>query len=573
MQKAKWWSVAITAVIVACSYWWWSKTLPVAINTDSPRPGLLRVYSSYGEAIVKRFPSGLVELLEKGDRLESFDAIRTLENSHLVLHLTGSKDSLQLGEKTEISASGKVEAPHISIYHGEVFVSWHGEAGTQEREIDLGVFRVRATNADFLIRSAEGAPPFIEVYRGNLAVNAGDATVRAARDEVVFLKNQRLSKKKFDFSISTPFQFDRIYYSKDQGFRTRFAWSGLPANAKMQLWVGPKPDQLKSVGFTAGRKPNEMMAAISEGASYWKLRASSGGRNYESRLMKIFGVFEQPAQLLEPIGRISKSAVKRLNGVYFRWTNPSLLEKLLLEVSTDAKFEAVVLRQQVADAEAQILPLNESGAYYWRVTGFRHDSSELVASRVQKFEILDDLSEPELIYPEPAAQITARSLRAGEVFAVWRSSGLAQFEVELRGKGEVFKSLVSVNRYQLPALKRGQYKLMVSVVDSESPPAEREFEVIEASSLAWKVKSELATLTTNQLQWDQGPPGTSVYKVRVWSLFPVQESRLPFREYLVGSRIWNFNLNEDGLYVAVVQALGTDSRILAETRSLVFRPK
>lgn len=573
MRKAKWWSIAITVVIVACSYWWWSKTLPVTTNTDSPRSGLLRVYSSYGEAVVKRFPSGLVELLEKGDRLESFDAIRTLENSHLVLHLTDSKDSLQLGEKTEISASGKVEAPHISIYHGEVFVSWHGEAGTQEREIDLGLFRVRATNADFLVRSIEGTPPFLEVYRGNLSVNAGDTTVKASRDEVIFLKNQRLSKKKFDFSITTPFQFDRIYYSKKQGFRTRFAWSGLPSNAKMQLLIGPKPDQLKSVSFSTGRKPNELMAVIPEGASYWKLAASAGERKYESPLMKIFGVIEQPAQLLEPIGRISKSAVKRLNGVYFRWTNPSLLEKLLLEVATDEKFKTVVLREPLADAEAQILSLNESGAYYWRVTGFRHDSSELVVSGAQKFEILDDLSEPELIYPEPMAQITARSLRAGEVFAVWRSSGLAQFEVELRGKGEVFKSLVSVNRYQLPALKKGQYKLIVAVVDSDSPPAEREFEVIDASPLMWKVRGELATLTTDQLQWDVGPSGTSVYKVRVWSLFPVQESRIPFREYLVSSRTWNFNLNEDGLYVAVVQALGADSRILAETRSLVFRPK
>ncbi len=589
-------------VVIAMIFWWWSAMLPKSISpnsvNDESEVYIASVYSLNGEAVYQRTNTGVVSAVTDGVRLTAGTSLRTFENTHLVLAIGSLQDRLEIGPESEILILIREQTVLISVFRGEVFGSFHNETHNFKYEFSNTRFKAKAENADVMFRILEAGMQRIEVYRGNVKVEMGAKTVELEKDQyVISTKANDLKIAKQGLSILTPLSHDRIHKNttdandanavSPSGVRTRFAWTATEDLKRVEVWLGSQIEKMSPLTLDPIVKKGETTVTMPEGIYYWQLKAlTESSKTLLGPVYKIFVETEKPVQLIEPMGAYSQTTMNRLGGVLFRWSNPSKLERLLLEVSTNKDFTSPILRQPVADGTEQLIAKIENvegDELFWRVNGFRHDTSDLISSAPSLFEIESENSEePEVLFPSPGQVITQRSLRLGLVFFSWKTVGLNQYEVAISDKQNktVYSKTVGASQMAVPPLPVGSYKAHFRI--SGEAAVTRDFEIVNAAELSWRFGRETQKngskdageiKTVAKLVWESSAKGIPKYRLRISSFFPVQESKTPFKEYTTSKTEFTPDLPEEGLYSVVVQGLDAKSKVLAESDPLIFRWK
>lgn len=571
--------------IISLVSWWSSKNLfEKKVQTESLKEeSIAAVHSIYGSGAVKLTVSGIVANLTPKQAIKSEESIRVYEDSHLTLILGGSNDRLELGANSEVLLVEQNKTLEVHVLEGEVYLSAHGDRKNFKYSLHSANVIAQVENADVILLTHNQKKPQFEVFRGEVQIVLNNKNYNLQKDQYL-LAEKKVQIHNREFQVVTPLPYDRIFLSSEvtrESVPVRFAWAGVSEFSKIELLTGNKPTDLRSEEIKIQPTAKEFIYSLPLGVHYWQIRFTlQRAKNKKSTIVtsvsKIFVESESPAILLEPLGRVASATRQRLSGVLFRWANSSNLERLLLEVSKDKEFNTNLLRQPLKDgADAIITNIEGDGDFYWRVNGFRHDTSELITSAVGRFQIITtDEPEPEVYIPENNSVFSLKSVEKGQAQLRWKSVGLTNYKIEVLSEQEktVFEANVVGDSLTLPVLPKGRYKVSFQV--ASMPQARRvlrNFEIVETAEISWKNISmvDRAINEIEKLSWNEGPASTEIYKVKIHSFFPVKEDR--FHEYVVSDLQLEPDLPEDGVYLATVQAYSKESRLLGESRPLLFK--
>lgn len=585
--------VAAVLIGVALSFWWTvQQSTPLqegaatSTSQESKDPTrLLRVAFLRGEVSLHRPSTGSFELINEGDVVGFEARVRTFDNTFVVLKRPESSERLELGANTEVFVDRWDQARQVYFARGELFLSASGERG--QYRIETPDFEITTENADFLM-TQEGPNASLEVSGGVLQLvrRRDGAKLTLEKGEWANLpKRSALVKREFPFQVVTPLQNEHLFLS--DGARevpVRFAWRGVPDEFKTELQVGSAPDQLKTVDFAVTGRPGEATLSLPEGIHFWRMvhsepslkrgRKVQRGRLLETPIHRILVLREAPVQLKAPRGKISPAQVRVFSGVNFSWSNPSRLERLILEVASDELFANIISRQPVVDVGEHVLKLPRPGVYFWRVSGFRRGSSEFIVSAPQSFEWMEQDLPPQILNPRENELITIRALEDRRAPLIWKSDLMTLKTVKIFDRSNLDKPrletvLAQEQPWPIPGLPKGKYRLVLQSEGGLSSSVD--FEVVSAPVLPWKSDADQGPLQARQLEWQEGPRGTEMYRLRLWPLFSVNPDQST-EVVLVDEARWQVPLDFGELMMVVVQALGKDGEIKAEsTERMVWR--
>ncbi len=324
---------------------------------------------------------------------ESDFQVDVSDNSYFHIELSGRRGKIEVGENSHIRVEITENTPksfrcNLHVLKGEVFVSMYGKRNVSCKIIIENKVVGEFQDVDFVQRKYLKDQRFF-VHRGELNLKYKNTKLR--KDMWAKIAGTRVRVFEFPFTILTPFASDRVFNKAGSNVRTRFSWLGIPRGHRVQLEVSKNRRRFRKVwksGIPSDKK--ESFYTFGIGVHYWRLSAiPKKGTPLKSPIYKLFVREEAPPLMSSPKQR--QIVLARENELTrFQWNNQSRLENIILEVAEDRDFKRIRFTQRVLDTGFYAIDLNDyKGTYYWRVSGFRHDSSELLSSRPIEFSVVN----------------------------------------------------------------------------------------------------------------------------------------------------------------------------------------
>lgn len=457
--------------------------------------------------------------------------IQSQNSAFLSILFSKKRGRLEIGENSDVFIHIQEDTRtrfscEIEVKKGDMYISLFG-TGQQTCHLKWrGNTIAYVKNADITIR-----------------LTTSEMSIYAHRGQVVFFNKEdflykdmwaRVTLKSVeffndDFFILTPFANDRVLQS--QGHRTRFKWTHVPENATMQLWVGTQRNHLRPVWSTPISSSEEQgYFRFPLGIYYWQMTAtvpSSQGvaeKEYASQVYKIFIKPEVRPILTFPKHGFTKFVNGNRSEKYkFVWLNTSRLENLFIEIAKDSDFLNIVLKKPAQDfGFMEFFNVFPEGQYFWRVSGFRHNSSELLRSHVRHFTVVYKNSAFQKVksWPKDGEKIYRLNLLWKESKFVWDAfSGFQNIRLHITNvKSQNVQEIslpITGNRVNIPRLSLGVYQWKIQGkayidknewVDITEP---KKIEIIPTLSLDWR------ELRNRQLTWTAGPNETDHYVILI----------------------------------------------------------
>lgn len=587
---------AILLFLGVALYFWWqiqeaqpnlsSQQLSNQPQSSSPQAFIrpLQVAFLRGEISLHNTQRGIFEMINEGDDIGASVRLRSFENTFVVLKRAESAERLELGENTQVFVERWEIDKQIYFDRGELFLSAGGEKGVYR--IDTADFELVTSNADYRLYTHETTTR-VEVTGGTLLVTRrrDGAQTKLDKGEWMSLpKRSALVKNEHPFQMITPMPNDHVHMPTGEiKIPTRFAWRGIPDSFVTDIYAGSSEADLSKTVFEDIRKEGEGILSFGEGVHYWKMvfrepqKKGKRGKVIETPVYRLLVLRESPVQIKSPRAKVSPSHIKAFGGVKFSWSNPSRLERLILEVASDQNFDRIVRRQPVEDVGEQILQLDGVGSFYWRINGFRRGSSEFISSQTHQFEISNADQPPTILSPLEAEVFTVLALKDRRVPLIWRTDIVGPVTVQIYAKDKpIIEAILSSEEpWTLPELQPGRYELSLGTGNGRDLlKSTVGFEVVNADPLKWDLpaseQSENVLVQTPILKWQTGPRRTSMYRLRLWPIFSRNRDIEP-KSILIDETSWQYDGPKDNLALITVQALDQDGEIIGETPEILYQ--
>ncbi len=454
------------------------------------------------------------------------DQVLTGPDSHMMILAHHSNDRFELGERTSIRISKTKEDIRFFYYMGEFYISSHGEKKDIRYEVNLGESYLEIWNADVLIRGKVGGKLQVEVYRGQVQLKLFEKELSVETDEVIKYSKGQWNLEQKDIHIITPKAYDRVYYKYNRSRPTRFSWSGIKDAEEVQLYIGRKSESLKLFPIShIDINNSEFAAYIPNGNYYWQLKLVTQYREFYSWIYKIFVSEELPVQLIEPRNNKIVNFYKGTDKIRFRWENPSRLDRLVLEISQTKDFKNIILNELVEREGIVFYEFPWRGTFYWRVNGYRFDTSEIVLGQPEKFRVQDISFSILSVLPNHEDVLSFDEIRKGKISLRWNDKlAFKRYAVLLKGPDGYNKRFYThFSALFLPALKTGEYSWQVvsyDINDNANISKKFKFRVKDLEKIIWKgfdenLKENKILISPQKvkkiIQWYRGPKETDFY--------------------------------------------------------------
>jgi hypothetical protein len=264
------------------------------------------------------------------------------------------------------------------------------------------------------------------------------------------------------------------------------------------------------------------------------------------------------------------------------------LKDLVLEIATSSDFKKGLKEFRSKDQDFVEMPFENSGLYYWRVTGFLK-SNEAVSSPVNKFnlKIGGEVSQPILELPAKGEKVSFGQLKSKGVNLQWKGNTIAKsYSVKIKPRNprnpataQVREETTITNNVKLTDLPPGVYDWTVSAIGQDgkvSKPSEAwSFSIEDLPNLPWKDNQTIAWFEgeTPELktEWLAGPKTADHYKLVIR---PEEGSSEESLSVEVKETSGTVAVQKSGRYVASVEALNSQGQVVAKTsdRTLEVKP-
>ena len=439
-------------------------------------------------------------LLQKKGRLE------ISENSNVIIHIAQNTKKRFVCE--------------IELIEGDMYMSFFGQTEHLCHVIWRGQKISSFKNADITLNKSSSQLN-IHTHRGLVTFADSDRELSNSMWAKVGPKGTQLFED--DFFVLTPLANDKVYQSKKG--RVRFKWAHTPKDSQLQLFVGSKKNNLKPVWKNPTDK-DQGYFRFPLGTYYWQLIANQGQKQYKSQIYKIFIRPQMHPVLVFPsLGSTKFVSLSKKETYQFAWLNQSRLESLFIEISKDINFSTIILKKPVGEfGFIEFLNIFPEGQYFWRVSGFRHNSSDLLKSHVRHFFVTDKNTQFKKIssWPRDRERINRWDLYWKESKFIWDAfSGFQNIRISITNLHSQFVQYLPVNitknRIDIPLLDLGFYEWKLQGesqagknlwVDITEP---KKITVTTSPSIDWQE----AMAIDRQLSWTDGPSNTDHYMIRI----------------------------------------------------------
>ncbi len=470
--------------------------------------------------------------------------IQSQDNAFLSILLSNKRGRLEVGENAylhiHILKNTKREMIcEIEITQGDMYISFLGKRKEACFLKWKGHTMAKIQNADMTL---DATLPHLQVHvhRGQVTFEEqkGPKGQKKTLSKDMWARVDSEGITSFDNSLSilTPLANDRV--AQSQKSRTRFRWVHTTdtQNFKTQLFVGNEKNNLKPVWENA-LASNEGYFRFPLGTHYWQLVAQPDNTSdqtkaqhydqiqgqYKSPIYKIFIKPEVRPILISPgLGFTKFTNQGKKERYKFVWLNKSRLENLFIEISNNANFSNLLLKRPVGNfGFIEISEYLPEGKYFWRISGFRHNSSELLTSHVRDFIVVNKNSQFKKIrsWPKNKAKINQWDLQWKEAKIVWDVfSGFQNLRLHVINLNSQFVQTFSIptnkNRINIPSLDLGSYQWKLQGEQSKNTWIDitetKTLQITSSSVIHWQKAPHRI------LQWTNGPtPQTSYYVIRI----------------------------------------------------------
>ncbi len=439
-------------------------------------------------------------LLQKKGRLE------ISENSHIVVHIVQNRKKNFICE--------------IELIEGDMYMSFFGQEEHLCHLIWRGQKVASLKNADITISRSQSQMN-VHAHRGLVTFADLDKELSNGMWARVGPEGTQLFEN--DFFILTPLANDKVYQS-EKG-RVRFKWAHTPKNSQLQLFVGSKKNNLKpvwKVPVPADRDQGYFKFPL--GTYYWQLVARQSQKQYKSQIYKIFIRPQIHPILVFPSLGSTRFVSRGQKEMYrFAWLNQSRLENLFIEIAKDINFSTIVFKKPVGEfGFIEFLNTFPEGQYFWRVSGFRHNSSELLKSHVRHFFVTGQNTEFKKIqsWPRDRERVHWWDLHWKESKFIWDAFyGFQNVRISITDLNSQFVQYflvdISKNRMDIPLLNVGLYEWKLqgkSQADKDlwiNITEPKRITVTASPSIDWQ------RIINRRLFWTDGPDSTDHYMIRI----------------------------------------------------------
>jgi hypothetical protein len=559
---------------------------------DSP---IANVGDIYGEVFRLRKESESWQKLRQGHHIFQGDSLRSEKDSHAEIAFSNTADRVDLGPQSQIVLFVRNKEKRILIKAGEVFVRAAGERGSQAFNIEMLNSTLKGNSGDFFFRSQTQSSFTVDVFRGRLMHIKPEPSLLIEKDSTGRFDEKGLRqviKNRFKSYAPHPHQY--VFHSTQNSPTTRFAWTPIAKNYSVQLYLGPTPTKMRRAGSPVLSQKEELSFRVPVGTQYWRLVASSNGQGIlKTAVKKIYSRIEKSTVGIQPLNGERVYTSKDNRNLLFHWQNPSRLEKLLLEISRTVDFTDIIISEPVVESGYFVMPLENDGQYFWRVNGFRRESSEVVLGSVNSFFLYqhDDPDVPPRIYPPHDGLVSSVEVASGKAYLAWETRGDTRYTVTLEGpfNNKDFSKrtwTVKGNMTPLTNLAAGRYRWSY-VADSpeiKTPDLSYQFSVFPAKKLKLRlpktIGSQIPELKGKRrvLSWSKGPRKTKKYKTYLIPYSFKDSSQRKLQKTTKNTVILVTKNNDvnlaqlsSGYYDVFVEALDTVNGILARSRTLSIK--
>lgn len=536
---------------------------------------VFRTYKTTGNTFYKKQDTKKWLFLSGEEILSTGSELQTDANSHAILSFVGQSGRVELSDKTHVGIIKNGNDITIDFKKGEVYINYQAGSVQKPLLVKLNQKVFRMTNADLFIRGDSEDQVQISVEYGRTTMLLGKQVTTLEKGQSVFYKNDKdyaVEESKFNFS--TPFNYDRYNLEKEE-FPVRFAFAQLPESYQYQLYAGQKIEALEPIFQHPQTVANgELTAPFKKGSYYWQLAAIENGKPvFYSHLKRFFVEHQAPIQLVKPSQNSKFQLVGSKASVQFQWDNPSQLEKAFIEISTSKEFSKTLVNESVSEMNYFNYDFEGVGEYYWRVSGFPFGTTDLLSSLSGKISVVNDVvsQQVKLLFPKNKVVLTTLSLKNSDITFQWtKNSVTTLYKVEITSlfTGKITNVETKETQVKIKDLPPGKYTWKVSDKNSNLVSEKEEFNVVQTRRLNFAKESG----DFGFLSWQEGPRGTSKYRVEVLRI----GSRSDFNAFfddnsatkktleIKGDKISYKNFS-DGIYAFKVYALDSERNILADS--------
>lgn len=586
----------ILSLLLIVSSWLWLKIDPVIYSQQQEVTPWGQIYERENQVYFQTHPESIWQVARTQTVLSSKNVrIQSQEAAFLAILLSKKRGRLEIGENSDVIIAIKQDTRtnflcEIEIKKGDMYMSLFGQ---QKQTCSLkwqDKIVAHIKNADLTIRRVEDEI-YVSAHRGQIQFANKDDFLY--KDMWAKIKSNDVEYFDEPFFVLTPFANDQVLQS--QKARTRFKWAHAPENAQMQLWVGVKRDRLNPVW------PQPIPSDKSQGffrfplgIYYWQITAtvpeSTGSTSstnhlnvknqYKSQVYKIFIKPEVRPILVFPNQGFTKFVNSSNPEKYkFVWLNQSRLENLFIEVAKDANFVNTVIKRPATNfGFIEFLNILPEGQYFWRVSGFRHNSSELLRSRIRYFAVTHKNSSFEKVksWPKDGEKINRLNLMWGESQFVWDAfEGFQDVRIHITDlqsqRVQTFPVVENTNRFDIPLMPLGLYEWKVQGYTERSSnkwldvTLPRKIQVISTLALHWK------NLQNKKLAWTNGPINTDHYVILLRKYHLSDDTRSSrFFIKKVKNPQWTIDPSLSDLVSVKIRALNSQNEIIAISREKNF---
>ena len=495
---------------------WYQRNKVSVTNTGEQEPIALLVELT-DEVQRKPLTRVIWETISKDENLFAGEAIRTSSKSEAKILLLKSETVIELEPDSVIVLEETERGFSLNFLKGHLFLKSSRKNGSA-LALKAGKNKINLQNADiFLSKTKQDGPVDVQVYGGTAQIKQGKKTITIDETQSGTLSQNGMDISKHHIQVLSPQPGSAVYIDPRTREKVVFQWKKISTDYEVYVERGKKRSQMmrnpnvKALG-TAGK----LAIGSKVGKFYWRLIAQPKKPELpilSSAIIPFSIVAKRPPVPLKPDNQAQLVIEKTNPVVRIKWVNPAKLKKMMVEVATDSRLKNQLI-QEVLDDKLKFadIPLENSGTYYWRLTGFieTKDKPIPISSEIRSFQVQMEVELVPPVLHSPAAQqpISLTQVLTKGLFISWKPvPGIPSYELNLeRGATRdrhpastqelssltftpILTQEVKNSPVKLNNLTSGVYRWTIRSLNAEGkksePAAHRAFVITEISQLAW----------------------------------------------------------------------------------------
>lgn len=561
-------SFAISLAGALGTHIWYKSGSSISVDYGDRKP-LAQLVEAVNEVQRKPLKRLIWQALSENDSLFGGEQIRTTANSEARIQIMKTGTVIALEPDSLITLEENNGELSLDFLKGNLFVK--GGAADQSLKLKTGGKQIDIGGAEVSLGKGSGDAVDVQVFKGSVD------GVSAAKDP---------------FEIIGPAPQAEIHVLPDGKDSVPFEWRRkFSPQVNVVLEVGKSRTNLRAKADVK-LKDGKLTTTLAPGDYYWRLVAqdpTQPGGPIVSNTYRVRIFPKRPAIPLIPEKDLAVVAPEENPTVLFKWANPGKLSDVVVEIAESQDLRKGAIRQSATSGDFLEAQIQKSGTYYWRVTGYIGQRKEPVSSTIQKFvlRVGGDLTPPVLELPTRGEKVSFQQLKEKGVYLQWKANvGAKSYKVVIKEKSprgtasQPREESVTVPQIKLTDLEPGTYEWSVSAINSnskESKPSEVwTFTVDQLPVLQWKdarenitffyitEKPEVAT------EWLSGPRAAVNYRL---NLRPEAGDDSKVSSVVVNALSARTLVDQEGRYIASVEALNKDGTVIAKTINKVIEVK